>query len=583
MTGTASSSRSSLTPLPRLLDALYARVPFGLLDRLAGRPRIAVLTIGGLACLGAALLALVVGISLPAIHDEFAYLLQADTFAQGRLTNPTHPMWQHFETFHVLWQPTYASKYPPAQGLILALGQILGHPVIGVWLSVGLMGAAITWMLFAWVPPRWAVVGGMLLTLQLGITSYWAQSYWGGAVAAAGGALLYGGVRRLLDNPRLRDGVFLGLGLAILANSRPFEGFLVSLPVVALLSWGLIRRGTGRLLAALGVTLAILAVTITMMGYYNYRVTGDFLTMPHKAYTEMYAVTPNFFWQEAPDLSGREFRHPEFEAFFRDYALERYEEMRDPWVFLGRSLGKLMTIHLFFLGPGILALIGLRRAVRDRWVLLAAGIWAVLLLAELFTGTWPHYLAPATGLIFLVMIASLRALHEISSPRLEGRRAVLLIAVFFALSLPLRLLVLDTQEERSPASFAQRRHAVIEELRRRPGRDLVIVDYGPEHNVHREWVYNEADIDEAEIVWARDMGNENEELIDYFRERRIWHLEVNDMTRLREVARRYPARFNTVEQWPHSPEAAFPLSQRADPAPNMVWSRPENSPGTPGT
>src|SRR5271157_4731991 len=110
----------------------------------------------------------------PRVQDEFSHVLVADTFAHGRLVNPVHPMWVHFESMHIVVNPVYGSAFPVAQGIALAAGQLLtGHPWSGVWLSVAFMCAAIAWMLYGWLPPRWALTGAAIAVVRFAVLSYW--------------------------------------------------------------------------------------------------------------------------------------------------------------------------------------------------------------------------------------------------------------------------------------------------------------------------------------------------------------------------------------------------------------------------
>ncbi len=316
---------------PRAGENTFARVERALTNFSERKSR-AILTLF-LAVIAVRLLVLpLLHVPVPGIHDEFSYLLMSDTFAHGRLANPPHPMWISFETFHVNWLPAYASMYPPAQGVALAVGQLLGNPWIGVLLSNAAMCAAILWMLQAWLPARWAFLGGTIVALKLGIASYWMNSYWGGAVAAIGGALVLGAIARIVKRARVRDALLAGLGVAILANSRPYEGVLFCLPAGAWFLWWLIGRTKSKptLHARLQNVVAPLAIVLVLtgawMGYYNWRLTGNVLLMPHVLNTRTYHTAPLFLWDHPkPEMH---YRNQQFEDFYNGWERENYHNNR---------------------------------------------------------------------------------------------------------------------------------------------------------------------------------------------------------------------------------------------------------------
>lgn len=522
--GQSHHSSSTESRGPTGLSAVWRNL-LPVVDYLGCRPASAVALLGALTVIGAAGVALWAGLPLPTVHDEFSYLLQADTFTKGRVTNPTPRLWQHFETLHVIMQPTYASKYPPGQGLFLALGQLLGHPIVGVWISVGLMVSAITWMLFAWIPPRWAVITGLIAAIHLGVGSYWAHSYWGGGVAATGGALAYGALRRTAETPSVRAGLVFGLGLSLMALSRPFEGLLISLPAAAIVLYWLVRghsHDRRQILAHVVIpSLLLVAVTVAFLGYYNWRVTGYPTTWPYEVYREEYSVASGWLSFEVGSMP--DYRHAAIERYYEIWGVDRLTSYREPIGFLKQSIFKTARNLVFYLGPGLVALLFLRRAARNRWILFAALVSGGLMLASLTTmGTYPHYVAPATGLVFAVLGAALAAMARGGSSKRASARRTMLILLAFAIYAVSGFDPFPTSDW-----FAVKRSEVRENLLQSPSSDLVFVRYGPNHNIHHEWVYNEADLQDAEIIWARDMGpSSNRRLTNAYPERRTWLLHV---------------------------------------------------------
>jgi hypothetical protein len=516
---------------PRLEDRWFTSVE-KLASGFAKRKSLVLLVVALTAASARLALLGVFPVPVPKAHDEFSYLLAADTFAHGKLTNPPHPMSIFFETFHVLQHPTYASKYPPAQGAVLAVGQVLGHPWIGVLLSMAFMCAAVTWMLQGWFPAEWALLGGVLVLLRFALYTYWVNSYWGGAVAAAGGAMVLGAFPRILHHQRPRDSVLLGIGAALLANSRPLEGFVFCLPVAfALAVWLFSRTST-----ALGITgprvlspaLCVLAVMVLFVGYYNWQVTRSVFLFPEALAQRQYENMHLLAWQ--PQNPPLHYSNAQFDYFYNVYLRDRYIPSWAGWKHSSWE-GIKGCWHLFLGSILSISFVTLPWVVRDQRIRLlmvqfclsAAGLLAVVYFVQ------PHYAAPLVATVFALLVQAMRHLRRwklFARPLgVALSRAIVLAALVFVPFFVVQT-VRNAQANDEPWSIS--RAHIVKQLDATPGLQLAIVRYAPDHIVHNEWVYNAADIDHSKIVWAREIpGQDLRPLLAYFRNRSVWLVEAD--------------------------------------------------------
>lgn len=532
---------------PRLGSKVFARAE-GSFRRLALRKGLAVSMVGLTAVLLRLAILPLCPAPLPFSPNDFSFLLAADTFAHGRLANPTPAMWTHFETIHVTMQPTYTSMYFPLQGLLLAAGKVLlGNPWFALVCASGLMCAAICWMLQAWLPPTWALLGGFLAVIRLGLFSYWINTYSGaGLISALGGALALGALPRLTRGRplRQRDGILMAVGIVLLAITRPYEGLLLCLPIAAALGdWvlrGKHRPGMGRLLRSAALPLAIVILAGAWLGYYDYRAFGKPTTLPYTVDRATYAIAPYYVWQSQRPDPG--YRHESLRRFYMDSELKEFKKVQTPAGYAAQIPVKIGMNFLFFAGFVLfLPLFMTRRVLLDRrvrFLVLSVAVLAAGMSIQIYY--LPHYVAPFTAAFYALGLQGMRHLRlwrsagqpvGLATVRLTVTLCVVLAVVrLFALPLHIRMAEWPSgewiAEWYGPGVFGQERANIEKKLEGLAGDQLAIVRYAQNHNSMDEWVYNGADIDSSKVIWARDMNlRDNAELAAHYRNRQIWLVE----------------------------------------------------------
>ncbi|MGD1070407.1 MAG: hypothetical protein ABSB15_09725 [Bryobacteraceae bacterium] len=470
-------------------------------------------------------------VPIPQVSDDFSYLLLGDTLAHLRLANPIHPLHRFFETVFVLQEPSYSSIFPMGQGIVLAIGEVLfRQPWAGVLLSIGAFCALCYWMLRAWVTPVWALAGGILAVMEFGPLSQWTNDYWGGAVSAIAGCLVFGSLPRLWRSGEPRDAALLGLGCALQLLTRPFESVLLALCILpALLP---LRR------KLIGVALVILVPALSLTLFQNKAVTGRWTTLPYMLSRYQYGVPASFTFQKMP------VPHRELTAEQKlDYTAQSDVHGDQPETlatYLLRLAGRIRFLRFFFLAPLYAALPFFIPALREpRYVWAAASILIFILGTNIYPYYYPHYIAAVTCLFLLICVTGLARLSRvrirgIAVGRDAARLVGLLCVVHFVFWYGVHLagnedlfIATGPYESWDYINFgdAEGRVAIGRRLAEAPGKQLVFVRYGSGH-ILSEWVRNEADIDRARIVWALDLGpDEDAKLLRYYPGRTAWIVE----------------------------------------------------------
>jgi len=278
------------------------------------------------------------------------------------------------------------------------------------------------------------------------------------------------------------------------------------------------------------VTLALM-LAAAGLGFFCWRVTGSPFKVPYQVNREQYG------WPQTllllPPTAPPAFRNLQMSQYY-DWEAGLHAQTESASGLLSGLLLKDVVMWSFFIGPALsLSLLAFPQVVRDRRIrpLLFPG--GAVLVGLLFSqSASPQYAAPAAPVIFAVIVQGFRHLRVTRRGMILSHAALLVTVLILALRVAtlggLHLRMGDNAFSWccQPTPASPGRADFARQLAATPGRHLVFVRYFPTHSFHDEWVYNEADIPSAHVIWARLLSpDENRGLLEHYPGRHVWLMD----------------------------------------------------------
>jgi len=463
------------------------------------------------------------------IHDERAYLLQAEIFARGRWTASPPPIAAFFEQMHVFVEPAVFAKYPPAHAMMLVPGIWLGMPGLMPALLAGIAGALTFWLARR-LSNAWTALLTWMLWTTAPLTLVWATSYLSEStttvmwLAAAAATVLW------LESGKQIHLLGVAAALAWGFEARPLTMVALAAPLGFVILRKLIEIGTFRRAAVpLLAGIALLGVGLV----WNQQTLGDWRTDPYSLYSRTYFPfdKPGFGIDPTPPLRPLPPELLPMDAWSREVH-EVYVPSAVPVAFAQRVLALLAAYSFgwrFAIGALLVgSLIRARGPARFALVVSASLFIAYLAFAHP-PGWVVYYLELLPALHFLAAIGLMRLLGQSSESAMDPTvdlSAAVARSSALAAALLLPLCLTDLWRVRAAIDVRNAFHRRAEEvIRAASSNSIVFVRYAPSDNPHLAVTRNEADLASARAWVVYDRGADDKRLLALAPDRKPYVLE----------------------------------------------------------